>query len=135
MSTQTTQGITIVVDKDSPSGVSANTCALLAMTLGAEHPEFLGPAVTTSDGVSHAGICRLPIPVLAAPSSTLAQFASDDRLRVVGFTTVAARARTYDSYGAEMTDTSHDSLQYLGIAMVGDRKVIRSLTGDLPLYR
>lgn len=128
--------VVIVLVDQIDAATAANTCALLATSIGAAYPGLVGPAVTDLDRGQHAGICMVPIPILRAGADTVAELARTEKdLHVVGFTRVAASCHNYDDYTHAMADTRRDELAYLGVALAGSRKQVNSLTGALPLLR
>lgn len=54
----------MVLDENLPVGVIANTAAIPGISLGRKMPDVVGGDVTSQDGVTHAGIITLPVPVL-----------------------------------------------------------------------
>lgn len=129
--------LAIVLNASLPNGTAANATAVLSLSLGANHPHLIGSDLRDADGGRHPGITSVPIPILAANRTRLAELAraADDEVTVVGFTDTAARSHTYDAYESELAATHADRLDYLGIALAGPHKRIASLTGALPLYR
>ena len=130
--------IVIVLAAGMPAPLAANTAALLALSIGAKHPEIIGPDVPDADGLLHRGISGVPVPVLTAPGHdlpSLAAAAQTHGLDVVDFTSTAARARTYDRYTADLATTPTTALDYQGLAIIGDTTTVTSLTGALPLLR
>lgn len=133
-----TTKIVIVLAHDMPAPIAANTAALLALSIGAQHPEIIGADTPDATGTVHRGISGVPVPVLSAPHQELAYLAATAHaqgLDVVDFTSTAARARTYDTYTVEMAATPTTDLDYQGLALIGDKKTVTSLTGALPLMR
>lgn len=128
--------IVIVITEGTPAAVAANTAALLSLSIGARHPELIGPDIPDADDLVHAGISGTPVPILTAPGERIRELATAPApVEVIGFTQTAARARTYDGYTAEMSATPTADLDYLGLALVGPTKQVNSLTGSLPLLR
>ena len=129
----------IVVDESLPTGVIANTAAILGITLGAKIPEVVGNDVHDSGGNDHIGIIEFPVPILKASAETLNRI----RLTLYGkeysdvtaadFTDVAQSCKTYDEYIDKIG--AADELRYFGIAICGAKKKVNRLTGSLPLLR
>lgn len=130
-----TEKIVIVLASDLPPGTAANTSALLSLSIGARRPDIIGPDVADADGRSHAGISTIPVPILHAAPDTLAELAGTDRVQVIGFTTTAAGSHTYPLYTDALAGTAAGDLRYLGLALIGPKKAVNSLTGALPLLR
>ena len=131
----------LLLDEALPSGVLANTAAILGITLGRLAPECVGPDVADGSGLVHPGIVTLPVPVLksSAPHlralrGTLSDPVFSD-LTVVDFSDVAQGCHRYEEYTQLASQTSENSFTYLGLLLYGNRKKVNKLTGSLPLFR
>ncbi|WP_163139130.1 DUF2000 domain-containing protein, partial [Arhodomonas sp. KWT] len=62
----------IIVDGSLPTGLKANTAAVLAFSLGKACPELVGPPVRCVDGTELPGITTTPLPILESASPALA---------------------------------------------------------------
>ncbi|MGW5238404.1 DUF2000 domain-containing protein [Monashia sp. NPDC004114] len=132
--------LAVVVDSSLPSGLAANTAAVLTLTVGHRVPELVGPDLKDADGCTHLGITTTPIPILTASTEHLKAICGLARedlhdLLVVGFSDCAQRTRTYDDYAEALESSSSEELTYLGAALYGPRKKVVSLTGTLRLLR
>lgn len=131
----------IVVDETMPAGIITNTAAILGMTLGKRLPEAVGEDLLDGDGICHMGIVQFPIPVLRGDGPSIREILRKVReedlsdLIVVDFSDVAQGCRTYDEFRGKMAQASGANLNYLGIALCGDRKQINHLTGSMGLLR
>ena len=56
-------------------------------------------------------------------------------LTVVDFSDLAQGCKTYEEFIGKMAITSEAEINYIGIAICGDKKKINKLTGNLPLLR
>src|SRR3712207_3431053 len=98
----------LIIDDSLLPGVAANAAAILALTLGCRVPELLGDDVRDASGEVHAGITRLPIPVIGASAATIRLIRRSLRSPeyrdeiVVGFTRTAQACRSYEEYAAKM---------------------------------
>lgn len=131
----------IVVDENLPIGIIANTAAILGITMGMKMPDVVGNDVLDLEGNSHMGIIQFPVPILKGNTEILKtlrtklfepQFAE---LTVVDFSDLAQGCKTYDEFIHKMTNTSEVKLNYIGIAICGNKKQINKLTGNMPLLR
>jgi len=131
----------IVVDENLPIGIIANTAAILGITMGMKMPDVVGADVVDSDGNQHTGIIQFPVPILKGDTEILKtlrtklfepQFAE---LTVVDFSDLAQGCKTYDEFIGKMANTSEVTLNYIGIAICGNKKQINKLTGNMPLLR
>ncbi|CDH01574.1 DUF2000 domain-containing protein [Xenorhabdus bovienii] len=127
----------LVIDKDLPLGVIANTAAVLALSLGKAHPELVGDNIKNRDGGEHLGITRIPIPILAATASEIKEIRSQlqSHSTIVDFSNVAKSTKSYEDYSSRLEAVSEDSIEYLGIAVYGDKKAIIKQTGNMKLIR
>lgn len=131
----------LVIDRDLPLGLAANTAAILGITLGKTLPEAVGPDVYDGGGCRHPGIVAFPVPILQGTAGTLRALRASLRspafsgLTAVDFSSLAQRCKTYEAFQETMKSTPEAALQYLGLALCGDKKLINKLTGSLPLLR
>lgn len=129
----------IILDESLPLGISANTAAILGITLGAKLPETVGAAVRDGAGNKHMGIIEFPVPILKASSETLGKLrlslyaAENAELTTADFSDIAQSCKTYDEF-IDKIGTAEE-IRYLGIAICGTRKKIDRLTGSLPLLK
>ena len=131
----------IVVDENLPIGIIANTAAILGITMGMKMPDVVGSDVLDLEGNPHMGIIQFPVPILKGNTEILKnlrtklfepQFAE---LTVVDFSDLAQGCKTYDEFTHKMASTSEGKLNYIGIAICGNKKQINKLTGNMPLLR
>lgn len=127
----------LIIDKDLPLGVIANTAAVLTLSLGKAHPELVGENITNRDGGEHLGITRIPIPILASSNSELKVIR--DKLQpvttLVDFSNVAKNTKNYEEYSSAIAEAEAKDIEYLGIAVYGNKKVIAKYTGNMRLMR
>lgn len=131
----------MLIDAELPSGVIANTAAILGISLGRLRPDLVGQDVEDQDGKEHMGIITFPVPVLSGTKESIRairqrlyepEFAE---LTAVDFSSLAQGCRLYDEYIAKLSGVKEESLEYLGIAVCGNRKKVNKLTGSTPLLR
>ncbi|PZS29804.1 MAG: DUF2000 domain-containing protein [Pseudonocardiales bacterium] len=128
----------IVVEQGLPVGLASNTAAILALTLGKTAPELIGPVVTDADGRDYPGLTLLPLPVLTHHQAGLRELADAARaasLLAAVMTGTAQRAKTYPEYTGQLAATPAAALHLVGIGLLGPQKIMRRLTGSLPLLR
>lgn len=129
----------MIIDENLPLGAIANTAAVLGITLGGKLPGYVGETVTDSANNPHIGIIRIPVPILKANRETIGKL----RLRLyeeqysdltaVDFTELARSCKSYEEYIDKMSYASQ--LDYIGLAVCGDKRKVNSLTGSLPLLK
>ncbi len=131
----------MIIDGSLPSGIIANTAAIMGITLGKKMPEVVGTDVTDQSGGVHSGIIEFPVPILKGSADTIKaireKLYSEDLsdMTVIDFSDLAQSCKTYNEFIEKMESTSETSLKYLGIAVCGQKKKINKLTGNLPLLR
>ncbi len=131
----------IVLDDALPTGLLANTAAILGITLGKLVPELIGDDVQDASGQTHPGITMLPVPVLQCSREALhtmrKKLYSEDFSDIVAvdFSDVAQRCTDYNEYRARAKATSTSGHSYLGIAILGPRKKVAKLTGNMALLK
>lgn len=131
----------LVIDETLPMGVIANVSVILGITIGVKMPDAVGIDVADKDGYVHSGIIQFPVPVLKGSKLIINElrnklFSPDfSDLTVVDFTELAQGCKTYDEFIVKMGSSSLNSLEYMGIAVCGDKKKINKLTGSMPLLK
>ena len=109
--------------------------------MGMKIPNIVGNDVLDLEGNPHIGIIQFPVPILKGNTKILKtlrtklfepQFAE---LTVVDFSDLAQGCKTYDEFIGKMANTSEIKLNYIGIAMCGNKKQINKLTGNMLLLR
>ncbi|MDE6731592.1 MAG: DUF2000 domain-containing protein [Oscillospiraceae bacterium] len=128
----------MIIDEALPSGEAANTAAVLGITLGGKVPGVIGAEVGDGAGNSHAGVIRIPVPILKASRDEIGKlrlrlYKEFADLTAIDFTDLAQSCRSYDEFIDKMSYTSE--LSYIGLALYGDKQKISKLTGNLPLLR
>jgi hypothetical protein len=87
----------VVVERDLPVGLAANTAAVLALTLGKTAPDLIGHDADDAQGRSYPGLTTLPLPVLTLDAPGLVDLADTARhsgLLAGVMTRTAQRAKT-----------------------------------------
>lgn len=131
----------MVIDEKLPLGIIANTAAIMGITLGKERPELVGRDVCDRSGKQHQGIIEFPVPILKGDSGLIKSIRERlydpefSDLSVVDFSDLAQGCKTYEEFIEKMSKASGTELNYLGIAICGDRKKVNKLTGNVPLLR
>ncbi len=131
----------IVVDENLPLGVIANTAAILGITMGMKMPDVVGNDVLDLEGNPHMGIIQFLVPILKGNTKILNKLRTKlfemqfSELTVVDFSDLAQGCKTYNEFTHKMANTSESKLNYIGIAVCGNKKQINKLTGSMPLLR
>ena len=120
----------MVISESLPVGLAVNAAGVLAATLGRR---------VDGSGEKHAGLVRIPIPVLKADEEAIKSVRTRtvglEGLLVVDLTETAQSSRTYEEYEERMPRAQGDWLGYLGVALYGEKRSVNKLTGNLPLLR
>ena len=127
--------LVIVVDQDLPIGLIANTACVLSLSIGEKLEGLIGENIPDIQGNIHAGITTTPIPILKSDKMRIKEirdslFVSD--VFVVDFCSAAQTTKNYEDYSKKILSQEPE---YLGVAMVGPKKQVNKLTGNLPLLR
>ncbi|MGE5627073.1 MAG: DUF2000 domain-containing protein [Solirubrobacterales bacterium] len=131
----------IVIDADLPSGVIANTAAILGITLGKRRPELVGEDAIDASGMQHLGIISIPVPILKGNKEVLRKlrqqlYSKDyEDVVVVDFSDVAKGCNVYDEYIEKTLKTPESKHTYYGLGICGYKKKVNKLTGSMALLR
>jgi len=133
--------VVMIIDKDLPVGLIANTAAVLGASLGKMVDDLVGGDLADADGNLHLGITPRNIPILGATQEQLkairarlyeAEFAE---VTTVDFNNIAQRSLDYGDYGRLLAETGSGALDYLGVCLFGPQKKVNRLTGSIGLLR
>lgn len=130
----------IVIDHDLPVGVIANTAAVLSINLGKMIPEIVGHDHKDNAGDYHHGITTMAIPILKSSCLLLKEMrqsvkAYEPDLMVIDLITATQTTKNYADYVHQYENTPVEQLEYLGLALYGEIKVVNKFTGSLGLLR
>lgn len=131
----------LLINRDLPLGLIANTAAVLAASLGQKFPELVGEDLNGPDGSLHPGITRHPLLILNGDDNSIREIRQkliDDPqpgLYYVDFCDVAQESKVYDEYKQRLASTPPEQLHYLGLALCGSNKQVERLTGNIALLR
>jgi hypothetical protein len=118
-----------------------NTSAVLAMTLGKKIEGIIGSDIVDACGNAHIGITNTPLPILKGTKEKIREIREKlaheniAELLVVDFSDVAQSSKNYKDYKDKLSITNTEDLNYLGIALYGNKKDVNRFTGNLPLLR
>lgn len=131
----------MVIDENLPLGLIANTAAILGNTMGSHYPDLVGADVSDKEGNEHMGIISIPIPILKGNKEVLMDLInklSDEKYKdivVADFSDVAQSCNIYDEYIEKISKVNLDEINYFGLALYGNKKLINKLTGSMGLLR
>lgn len=131
----------MIIDKQLPLGMIANTAAVMGITLGKNIPEVVGNDVYDKTGNKHLGIITFPIPILKGDIQTIKAIRQKlyqsefSDLIVVDFSDIAQACKNYIEFISKMQSATEAELNYIGIALCGTKKKINKLTGNMALLK
>lgn len=128
----------IVLDKALPVGRLANAAAVIALTIGQRHPILVGEPLIDGAGVTHPGLIPIGIAILAADQVDLPAIrqkglaASCD---VIDFPVQGQETTNYAAFRDVVASVPAAELTYVGVALVGQKKEIGKIVGNLGLLK
>ncbi|SRR5579883_522217 len=127
----------LVIDHSLSVGVIANTAAILSINLGKMIPEIIGHDHKDHAG-DHHGITTMAIPILKSSGQLLKEMrqavkAYEPDLMVIDLITATQTTKNYADYVHQYENTPVEHLEYLGLALYGEIKVVNKFTGSLGL--
>jgi hypothetical protein len=126
----------IVINRDLPLGNMANAAAVLALTLGQRHPALVGDMLEDSDGLRWPGLIPIGISVLAAGEQELSELLHQPQaaqLDRILFPLDGQQTTDYAAFRASVAARPSHQWRLLGVALAGEKKAVRKLTGKLKL--
>ncbi len=129
----------VVLNENLPLGQLVNSAAVLMMSIGKLHPDLVGCNLEDGSGHAHQGITTVPLPVLKG-AGKLKEIRErlklhEGELTVVDLIDATATTASYEEYAAELKKSAKEILNYHGIAIYGNRKLVNKYTGSLGLIR
>jgi len=125
-----------VIDAALAIGKAANAAAVMALTMGARHPQLVGEPLIDSAGNQHAGLIPMGIAVLGAPADELPPIREKARgvgLEVVDFPTQGQQTNDYAEFRRRVRETASGDLRYLGVMLYGERRKVSRIVGRFGL--
>lgn len=129
--------LVIVLNQDLPTGKAANAAAVLAMTLGQRHPELIGEPLEVKDGKCYPGLIPLGISVLSASELELTNLlisGGEKGCDMTIFPVDGQQTTNYLQFREAVAMQTEQQLVLLGVAIAGEKKVVRKLVGKLALF-
>ena len=134
--------LVMVINRDLPLGLVANTAAVLGISLSKIYQEdIVGGDIADEDGYLHLGITAQTIPILSASREQVKEIREAmfepafAEVAAIDFSEAAQRCLNYEQYIRSLAQLSAEELFYLGVCMYGPKKKVNKLTGSLPLLR
>ncbi len=120
-----------------PPGKATNAAAVIALTLGQRHPTLVGDVLEDAEKHPSPGLITTGIPVLAATDeqlSALQEQCEQAELDLVLFPEEGQSTTDYQALSIVLRQQPRQQWRLLGLAIVGDKKVLRKLTAKLVLF-
>lgn len=133
--------IVMIVNKELPLGLIANTTAVLGISLGHLFPAIVGPDIEDGDGQTHLGITNKTIPVLSGQKEQIKAIrdqlfnSQQSEITVIDFSEIAQKCLDYADYIRLLSSLPATEIYYLGICLFGPAKQVNKLSGNLGLLR
>ena len=134
--------LVMIINRDLPLGLVANTAAVLGISLSKIYQEdIVGGDIVDADGNLHLGITAQTIPILSASREQVKEIREAmfepafAEVAAIDFSEAAQRCLNYEQYIRSLAQLSAEELFYLGVCMYGPKKKVNKLTGSLPLLR
>ena len=130
----------IIIDENLSQGPMANTAAVLSLSLGKQFPQLIGEDFLDNLNIRRHGITTVAIPILKCTSLKLNEMREalkvhEAELTVIDLTSHTQSTRSYQEYTQKLQSTPIDELQYQGIALYGNEKLVNKFSGNLALLR
>jgi len=134
--------IVMVINKELPLGLVANTAAVLGISLSKIfQQDIVGWDIQDANGNVHVGITAQTIPILSSSREQIKDIRdlmfdsvySD--ITVIDFSEVAQKCLEYEDYVRMLSCLPSSDIYYLGICLYGPKKKVNKLTGNLGLLR
>ncbi|QIL91023.1 DUF2000 family protein [Microbulbifer sp. SH-1] len=130
----------LIIDEDLPVGVVANTAAVLAVSIGKFCPDIVGRDLFDCAGDVRRGITTMALPTLKGSGELLRDMRGklkeyEPDLVVIDLVGATRVTKSYEEYAEALAETPEEELQYQGIALYGDKRIVNKFSGNLPLLR
>ncbi len=132
-----TSHLTIIVNDDLKRGLIANICSVISASFLRYAPDILGSDIETED-LFYPAITKIPIIILGGANGTLKTILSraiTKDITYVLYDKIALTCHDYQEYSDLIKNQSTQEREIIGIGLIGDKKAIKALTGNLPLLK
>jgi hypothetical protein len=129
----------IVVDKALGLGYAANAVSVIGVSLGRSVEGLVGPDMQSRDNVNYPGVIYAPLPILLSTNEYLQELQekalADDEFHIMPFSALAQSCKTYQEYEARISEADSSAIELVAIGLIGPKKTISKLTGNLSLFK
>lgn len=132
-----TSHLTIIVKDSLKRGLIANICSVISTSFYYMGSDILGPDIETKD-IFYPAITKIPIIILGCSNGSLHNIldqALSKNINYILYDKIATTCHNYDEYIELIKNQSPDQREILGIGLIGEKKAIKSITGNLPLLK
>lgn len=130
---------TIIIHTDLPGGLAINAASVIALSMGHSTENLVGPDMISQDKKNYPGVIYAPLPVLQATGEYLhkiyGQTCNDTDIYTMPFSALAQSCKTYDEYEKRIASLDSNNIELVALGLIGPRKKIVALTGNLPLFK
>lgn len=130
---------TIVIDKDLPPGLAINAASVIGISFGKMVENLVGPDMQSIDDINYPGVIYSPLPVLLASADYIRQLQTtaeiDNEIYIMPFSSLAQSCKTYQEYEERISSVKSENIELVAIGLIGPKKKITRMTGNLPLYK
>jgi len=130
---------TLVINDQLSPGLAMNAASVIGISFGRTVENLVGPDLQSADGVNYPGVIYAPLPVLLAADDYVQQLlhiaSGDEEIYAMPFSALAQSCRTYEEYGERISPVNSQQIELVAIGLIGPKKKISRLTGNLPLYK
>ncbi|KGT87536.1 MULTISPECIES: DUF2000 domain-containing protein [Enterobacterales] len=130
---------TLIIDNQLPTGLALNAASVIGISFGKLIDHIVGPDLQSEDGFNYPGVIYAPLPVLLAEGGYLRELQkasnADPEIFAMPFSALAQSCKTYEEYGERIASAHSDHIELVAIGLIGPKKKITGLTGNLKLFR
>ena len=127
----------IIINPDLPLGLLANSVACIASGLFTNGDNLVGDEIFGKN-ITFIPITKIPILILKPGKNTLTELcikAQKPNLKYMAFTHEAQSTTQYEEYAKRVTGKDVNSVNLVGLGVVGEAKIVNSLVGNLAMLR
>ena len=130
---------TLIIDSQLSPGLAMNAASVIGISFGRTVENLVGPDLQSQDAVNYPGVIYAPLPVLLAECHYLQQLLAiaqqDEEIYAMPFSALAQSCRTYEEYDERISTVSSPQIELVAIGLIGPKKKITKLVGNLALYK
>ncbi len=129
----------ILIDEELPTGLAINASSIIGIGLSHNVTNLVGKDLCSKDGIHYPGVIYSPLPILTASQQQIhdifEKIKQDEDIYVMPFSALAQSCKSYDEYEEKLSAINSEEIPLVAIGVVGVKKKINKITGNLSLYR